>query len=300
MGISCCLIVKDEENYIRSALNSVKGLADEIIVVDTGSKDKTKEIAKEFTDKIFDFKWNDNYSEARNFSLRKANQDWILVLDADEIIMREDHEKIKKLTKSKDYIGYALEQISYLNDSGVYGFTPIIEKNNYSKDFNGYISCNIIRLFRNMNEVYFEGAVHESVDNSIKKLGEVKKTDLKIHHYQFEKGMDVQREKQLQYLKIYEKNIDNYPNKARAYRDIGMIYYTFANNYEKAVESFKKSLELSQNNVKTYVGLSLSLIKLNRLEEARKYIELGLNIYSQNQQLNFLWNFVNSRVNSKA
>lgn len=300
MGISCCLIVKDEENYIRSALNSVKGLADEIIVVDTGSKDKTKEIAKEFTDKIFDFKWNDNFSEARNFSLRKASQDWILVLDADEVIAKEDYDKIKQLIKSEDYLGYAFKQISYTNDGSIYGYIPILDKNNYSKDFSGYIFCDTIRLFRNIKEIYYEGAVHESVINSIKKIGEIKKTDIKIHHYQFEKGMDVQREKQIKYLKIYESNIDKSPNKAKAYRDIGMTYYTYANDYEKAIENFETSLKFNENNIKTYVGLALCLIKLNRIREAREYIEIGLNINPQDKQLNFLWNFVNSRIKEKV
>lgn len=298
MGISCCMIVKDEEKYIADALNSIKDLVNEIIVVDTGSRDKTKETARKFTDKIFDFKWNDNFSDARNFSLRKANEDWILVLDADEVIAKEDHDKTKDFIKSDKFFGYAMEQISYLNDSSIYGFTPVLEKNDYSKDFAGYISCNIVRLFRNMKEIFFEGAVHESVDNSIKRLGEVKKTDLKIHHYQFEKGMDVQREKQLHYLKILEDNIENHHNKAKGYRDIGMIYYTFANDYEKAIESFKRSLELNQNNIKTYVGLALCLIKMNRYEEAREYLGKGLEISQDNQQLNFLWNFTNSKLKS--
>ena len=82
--ISLCMIVKDEEQHLENCLNSIKELADEIIIVDTGSKDKTKEIAGKFTNKVYDFKWNDDFSEARNFSLSKATKDWILVLDADE------------------------------------------------------------------------------------------------------------------------------------------------------------------------------------------------------------------------
>ena len=83
------MIVKDEENYLEQCLSSAKGLADEIIIVDTGSKDKTKEIAKKFNAKVFDFKWNDDFSAARNESLKHATKDWILVLDADESLSKE-------------------------------------------------------------------------------------------------------------------------------------------------------------------------------------------------------------------
>ena len=72
MKISVCLIVKDEELVIERCLCCVQKFADEIIVVDTGSKDRTKELAKKFTDKVFDFEWDDDFSKARNFSFSKA------------------------------------------------------------------------------------------------------------------------------------------------------------------------------------------------------------------------------------
>ena len=73
--ISVCMIVKDEEAVLKRCLSCVKQFADEIIIVDTGSMDSTKEIAKRYTEKIYDYVWNDNFSEARNFSFSKANMD---------------------------------------------------------------------------------------------------------------------------------------------------------------------------------------------------------------------------------
>src|SRR3990167_5438874 len=88
--LSLCMIVKNEEKYLEQCLNSVKDLVDEIIIVDTGSTDKTKEIWKKFDFahkiKFFDFKWIDDFSAARNESLKHAAKDWILVLDADEVL----------------------------------------------------------------------------------------------------------------------------------------------------------------------------------------------------------------------
>ncbi len=84
--ISLCLIVKNEEETLHKSLDSVKNIAQEIIVVDTGSIDRTKEIALNFTDKVYDFAWCNDFSKARNFSISKASNDWILVLDADEVV----------------------------------------------------------------------------------------------------------------------------------------------------------------------------------------------------------------------
>ena len=95
--ISLCMIVKNEENVIARCLNSVKDIVDEIIIIDTGSTDNTKEIAKGFTDKIFDFNWINDFSAARNYSFSKAINDYIFWLDADDIIFEEDRLKFKQL-----------------------------------------------------------------------------------------------------------------------------------------------------------------------------------------------------------
>ncbi|MEK4509781.1 glycosyltransferase [Paenibacillus anaericanus] len=84
--ISLCMIVRNEEEVIGRCLSSIEGIADEIIIVDTGSTDRTKEIASKFTDQIFDFTWIDNFAAARNYSFSKATKEFILWLDSDDII----------------------------------------------------------------------------------------------------------------------------------------------------------------------------------------------------------------------
>lgn len=97
--ISLCMIVKNEEDVLGRCLESVKQVVDEIIIVDTGSTDNTKDIAKKFTNKIFDFKWIDDFSAARNFAFEKATKDYIFWMDADDILLPEDKEKFLKLKK---------------------------------------------------------------------------------------------------------------------------------------------------------------------------------------------------------
>ena len=88
MKISVCLIVKDEEKVIERCLNCVTDFADEIIVVDTGSHDETKNMVKKFTDKVYDFIWNDDFSAARNYAFSKATCDYLFWVDADDVITK--------------------------------------------------------------------------------------------------------------------------------------------------------------------------------------------------------------------
>ena len=106
--ISLCVIGKNNEKTIAACIQSVKPLVSEIIFVDTGSSDKTKQIAASLGAKTFDFQWIDDYSAAKNEAFSKATQPWILSLDTDEVVALRDLQKIKALTSSSEYYGYYL------------------------------------------------------------------------------------------------------------------------------------------------------------------------------------------------
>jgi glycosyltransferase involved in cell wall biosynthesis len=93
--LSVCLIVRDEAKVLARCLSGVAGVCDEIIVVDTGSLDDTKRVAAEFTDKIYDFTWQDDFAAARNFAFSKASGDALMYLDADDVVLPEEAEKIR-------------------------------------------------------------------------------------------------------------------------------------------------------------------------------------------------------------
>ncbi|MBE5951496.1 MAG: glycosyltransferase family 2 protein [Lachnospiraceae bacterium] len=95
--ISVCMIVKNEEQVLARCLDSLQGIADEIVIVDTGSTDRTKEIAAEYTDRIYDFVWVDDFSAARNFAFSKATKEYIYSADADEVLEEEDRRKFLQL-----------------------------------------------------------------------------------------------------------------------------------------------------------------------------------------------------------
>ncbi len=147
--ISLCMIVKNEERVLARCLDSVADLMDEIIIVDTGSTDSTKEIAARYTDKIYDFSWIDDFSAARNFAFSKASMEYIYSADADEVLSDENREKYRVL-KQTLLPEVELVQMKYTNQlkfGSVY---------NFDEEYRP-------KLFKRRREFVWEGAIHETV-----------------------------------------------------------------------------------------------------------------------------------------
>ena len=117
-SLSVCMIVKNEAEHLNEFLTNHASLADEFIIVDTGSSDNTKKIASSFPKvKLVDFVWNDDFSAARNESIEHATKDWILILDPDERIAKEDFERLRQACETKKAKVFVLTQINYANSS---------------------------------------------------------------------------------------------------------------------------------------------------------------------------------------
>lgn len=116
MILSAIIITKNEEKNIKKCLESIKDIVDEIIIVDSYSDDRTIEIAKRYTNKIFLKKFNRDFSEQRNFALKKTKGDWIISIDADETLSMRLKKNIPNLVRSKKYLGYLIPRRNYIND----------------------------------------------------------------------------------------------------------------------------------------------------------------------------------------
>lgn len=131
MKITLCLIVRDEEKNLAQCLDSFQALYDEIVLVDTGSIDRTKEIAREFNARIFDFEWCDDFSAARNYALSKVGTDWVMMVDADDVIDSDIAPKLladlKHLPSSTQ--GVILPYLLPPYDHGLQVYKPRIWKN---------------------------------------------------------------------------------------------------------------------------------------------------------------------------
>ncbi len=273
--ISLCMITKNEEKYLEQCLNSVRDFVDEIIIVDTGSTDKTKEIAKKFNAKIFDFKWNDDFSAARNESLKHATKEWILVLDADEIIESDDLNKITEIVKDNENDGFLFLQKNYTNDSLVAGFVSETHKKD-NKIYTGWYGTLIVRLFRNNKGYKFEGTVHELVEPSIESNdGKIALANISVHHYGNTDPKIIEKKRKF-YLELCKKKIKNNPS-AHSYYELGILYKE-NDDFENAVKSLKKAVELDSKHRLAFFELGIMNEQKKNYDDAIKYYTESLRI----------------------
>lgn len=147
--ISVCMIVKNEEAILGRCLDSLFGIADEIIILDTGSEDATKQIAARYTNRIYDFHWIDDFAAARNESISKATMDYIYVADADEVIDEENRERFLKL-KQTLLPEIDIVQMKYSNQLQ-YNTTY-----NFDEEYRP-------KLYKRLRSIRFVDPIHESV-----------------------------------------------------------------------------------------------------------------------------------------
>ncbi len=269
VSISLCMITKNEEVFLEQCLNSISSLVDEIIVVDTGSLDKTKDIARKFTNKIYDFKWCDDFSTARNKSLEYATGDWILILDADEVLSENDFAEIRDIIQSADQnkvVGFSLQQRNYTNNQICAGWkSSRNESYKESKIASGYWEAPIIRLFKNISEVHYQGVVHESVYNSLFDLGSIERLEIPIHHYGHLDENKLAR-KGKNYEQMGQKKIE-IEKDFSAYFELGR--QLVANKkLDEAVIAFQESIRLKSDFFQSHFMLGSTYLLKNELDKS--------------------------------
>ncbi|MDA8227382.1 MAG: glycosyltransferase [Desulfitobacterium hafniense] len=264
--LSLCMIVKNEEAVLARCLKSIYSLVDEMIVVDTGSSDGTIDIANSFGAKIYEFEWKDNFSDARNFSLTKATGEWILVMDADEVMGYIDSYHLKQLLGDNSINGYFLRIVNLLGKpSSFENLLPILTSENL-----------VVRLFRNRNNYWFCGAIHEQVKRSITDyLGEdsLKTAPLTIYHDGYLPEIVESKKKVLRNSRIIVKALENNPEEPFLLYSLGCEYF-ISENISEATDVFKKALLLTSTREGYLADLLIKLIlchyKLGKLSEMHK------------------------------
>jgi len=248
--ISLCMIVKNEEATLGNCLESVQGIVDEINIVDTGSTDRTKEIASKYTDRIFDFTWIDDFSAARNFSFSKATKDYILWLDGDDVILEEDRQKFFTL---KETLDPAVDSVmmKYNTSFDEYGNVVVSFKRN--------------RLVKRSKQFQWHGLVHEYLGVG----GNVIQSDIAVSHKK------VRPNEPGRNLKIFEKAIAD--GKRLSARDLFYYANECKDNalFEKAIEYYFKFLETKQcwveDIISAYGSIALCYQYLGNPEKELEY-----------------------------
>ncbi|MFC4598151.1 glycosyltransferase [Cohnella hongkongensis] len=181
ISISLCMIVKDEEETLKRCLESAAGVADEIIIVDTGSADRTKTVAKAYTPHVLDFEWQDDFAAARNYAFSQATKDYIFWLDADDVLLPPDKEKLIALKRTLDPAVDAVSMDYHIARD---------------KHGNPVTSIRRFRLVKRSRKYRWQGAVHEMLLVS----GRIWNSDIAVTHKKERRMTD-------RNLQIYEKRL---------------------------------------------------------------------------------------------
>jgi len=270
--LSLCMIVKNEEENLERFFNQVQGYFGEIIVVDTGSTDTTLKLAENAGAKVIKKRWENNFSEARNESLKHASGEWIVVLDADEYLDKENYDKLVKTIKNNEGSAY------YLN------FRSVIPE---SKAGNILINSHP-RVFRNGLGIVYKGRIHEQIIDSVYKQGkEILPTDIMVEHYGYKNAAGGRQAKIKRNIEILEKETEENPGNAINYFYLGEEYSLLfdwekaISYYEKAVlkgtlPAFNRSI-LHQNLATAYLN---SELYRKAIEEAEIALELNNTLFT--------------------
>jgi len=254
--LSLCMIVKNEDQYLRDCLESVREVVDQIIIVDTGSTDDTVKIAKQFGAEVHYFKWCDDFSAARNESIKYATSDWILWMDADERLLPESIPALKSVLK-------------FENRPVIYEVTI----KNIRKDGETYALSSAHRLFTNHKGLFFTGRIHEQISPSAAQLkGDERRSGILLYHlgYSFE-GEEAEK-KNRRNRNLLQRMVKESPNSAYAHYTLAQ-HYVLTGDPRKALNHYRTAFNLKQFDPAMNVSLlntwAEALVKLNRLEEAR-------------------------------
>ncbi|HPL97714.1 MAG TPA: glycosyltransferase, partial [Smithellaceae bacterium] len=280
--VSLCMIVKNEERHLAHCLKSVRDIVDEMIIVDTGSTDKTKDIAEIFGAKVFDFPWTGDFSAARNESLAHATGEWVFIMDADEVISPLDYNEFKALVrkKTKKQVAYSIVTRNYTKIVSIIGWQE--NKGEYPEEAGaGWAPSHKVRLAPRTKGVFFTNPVHELLEPSLKEQKiSVYQAKTIVHHYGMLDTVKEQQKGEDYYLlgKIkYESNPDNVKN---IYELAKQAYVL--NKYEEALELWQKLLAKLEGKPDSHdYRLMATVAGLDPVGEihtqmATTYLQLGL------------------------
>ncbi len=271
--VSVCMIVKDEEKHLPDCLASLAGLPDEVVVVDTGSSDGTREVAARFGARVFDFPWPDSFGAARNESLRHATGDWVLWLDADDRLDEENRRKLAAVLADlgDELDAYAMKVRSVLDPRRT-----------------TFRVLDQVRLFRNLPEVRWDYRIHEQILPAVNRAGGVVRwADVVIDHVGYVDA-SARRRKLERNLRLLEMDHAERPDDGFSLFNLGWTLLDLGRG-EEALTHLRRALEKTSPNSSTlrklYHLLALTYRHLGRRDEALETCREGLKHFALDAEL---------------
>ncbi|QDT76779.1 SPBc2 prophage-derived glycosyltransferase SunS [Gimesia maris] len=276
LKLSACLIVRDNERTIGPCLESLAPWVDEIVVVDTGSVDRTPEICKENGAHVYYWAWRDDFSAARNESFKYAQGEWIFWMDSDDTLPPECGQRLRDLVK---------EDI----DSKTLGFVGQVHCPN--KNSTDVTVVDHVKLIRNRSDLRFEFRIHEQILPSIRRAGgSVEWSDIYVVHSGSDQSVEGRKRKLERDYRLLELDHRERPQHPFVLFNLGMTYAD-DQKYETAAQYLKECIEVAEPEEsqvrKAYALLTNALAQFSQYEEAWKYCIQGLEHYPSDKELLF-------------
>ncbi len=226
--ITLCLVARDEAEFLPECLESVQGVVDEIVLVDTGSTDETPEIARRYGAKVLTCEWDDDFSRPRNLALEHATGDWILVLDADERLHSRSRSVIREGARHPQFVAYYIEVVNILN----------------RENPNDAFIHRAIRMFRRLPCARWEGRIHEQILPSLLAAGGKPATlrNAQIIHWGYEAEVMRRRGKSQRNVQLLRQTLHENPQDAFQWFNLGNTLYN-QGDYQGACDALQRACE---------------------------------------------------------
>jgi glycosyltransferase involved in cell wall biosynthesis len=244
-GVSLCMIVKDEEKFLPQCLASVRDYVDEIIICDTGSTDRTIEIARSYGAVVIEDPWRNDFSWSRNKSIEHATKRWILFMDADEELTEDSRSQLLALKN---------------NPANVDGYYVRIVNRTDDYRGSGDVSHHVIRLFPNSDRIRFFGPIHEypAVDGSAISI-EAMGSSITLIHHGYVNTVVAERNKGQRNIEILRAATESDPENAYHWYNLGTTSY-LNKDYDGARDALLKMRELVGDTPRAFMPNGLALL----------------------------------------
>ena len=275
LPVSVCIIAKNEENCIEECLRRLAKYDWEIVVADTGSTDRTVEIARKYTSAVYSFAWTNDFSAARNFSVSKASNDYILILDCDEYLEENEHTA-----------GVISALPSYISPEQIGVFTLHNPTVGYaSSGTASAMTTDSIARFFHRKHMRFEGSVHEQLTGITGESKSYVSIPLSFYHIGYQTPL-LRKQKASRNIPLLEAELASHPDNPYLYYQLGRSYFSIA-DYAKALSYFEAALSMELDERVEYV---------QTLVESYGYCLLNLKQYQKALELEGVYSIFSKRA----
>jgi len=267
--LSVVMIVKNEAHCLAECLESIRSIADEIVIGDTGSTDETVAVARGHGARILAVEWHNDFSEARNEVLKAATADWLLHLDADEVVDPPNARRIRDLVDVDGDGADAIEVTlaNYCDTPRAWRWVAAPSGDPYARGSSGYIAAGLLRLFRNGRGFGYREAVHENITESVEEAGGViRPQPILIHHYGYEGSGP--GEKGERYLAIAREKAAQRSDDPKAWHDLAEQLLSL-DHTDEAEDAARHALALDPEHLGAATTLGNILLNRGDLDDAR-------------------------------